>query len=1274
MAEENVCDSIPIEVLTEIVQDPLLVLDAELYVKAANSAFCHLFHLSASAICGQDIYALTNLPWDRSQLQTLLEEEVRASSQVDRYVLNVKWDQGPSSTLYVNARSVGNPPLILLTFSQGLAGVQDRTDLADSILSDIMSSPFDEKMGIPSLYREVESVANLNSATINIAQHKEIKSILEERALQQAAIAELGQQALTGRDLNTLMQNAVSLVASILDVEYVKVVELLPGGDDLLLRAGTGWKPEYRLNETRINTRSMSQSGFTLASNRPVIVKEMDKEIRFQGSPMLLDHEVISGMSVVIGGRHAPYGVLGVHTCWRRSFSEDQVNFLQSVANLLAMAIERREAEVQQMRLLAEVRSAHAEAEHERKRLYDLFMEVPAAVSILQGPNHLYQLANLAHRRLTDNDNLIGRSVRDAHFGIQEQGYLAILDRIYQAGESFSSKEMAVTVYSEDGEAIKEIFINTVLHPILDAMGSVTGIFTHAIDVTEQVNARRQIEELAAERERNLAQMQAIFHNVTKGLVIADPDGFVLEMNPAALTLHGFEDGGEAQLHLGDYTSLFELYTIEGESVPLEAWPLARVLREQTFQSYEVRVKYKNTGSEWIASYSGSPVYDKEGNFIFAVLTISDTTEEKEAEQALLASEERLRLAVEAGAIGIWDIDLRQGSRSWSDRALAIHGLSPADTLSLEKQLALIHPDDREMVRQAVHEFRDLAIRDTLELQHRILWPDGRVRWVSVRGEANDEGIGSQRRRVRLVGTIIDITDRVEAEQALLESEVRFRGTFENAAVGISHVDITGKWLRVNQRLCEILGYSEEELLSGMHFQDITYPDDLAADLESLERLVRGEIQEYQMEKRYYHKAGHIVWGQLTVALQRDERGEPLYCITVTEDITKRKQMEDALRQSEVRFRVMAETLPDILFTCQPNGSIDYINSRFSDYTGRQPVEALGTKWTAFVHPEDIVRYRQHWQHSLVHGLTFENEFRIRTAAGDFRWFVGRAHPIHNDQGEVERWVGTCTDIQDRKVAEEALRHSEQELRLFNENLEERVQRRTRQVRELASALTLAEQRERRRVSQILHDHVQQMLYGIQMRNHLLKLDAEIADQVAVKEHVRVMEQLVEQAIRATRSLSVEMSPPVLKNEGLAAAIEWLAGNMREIHGLTVETDLRSDYQPASEDLRVLVFQVTRELLFNVVKHADVNSARLEMYELDGKIFVRVMDEGIGFDVATIEHTEDKLEGGLGLYSIQERLALFGGHLAIESTVAKGTVATIVVPCQPRMPSWQGQP
>jgi PAS domain S-box-containing protein len=146
-----------------------------------------------------------------------------------------------------------------------------------------------------------------------------------------------------------------------------------------------------------------------------------------------------------------------------------------------------------------------------------------------------------------------------------------------------------------------------------------------------------------------------------------------------------------------------------------------------------------------------------------------------------------------------------------------------------------------------------------------------------------------------------EIAERQRVEEALREGEERFHGAFDNAPIGLALVAPDGRWLQVNRSLCDILGYTEHELLATT-FQAITHPDDLAADLDSVRRMLADEIHVYQMEKRYFHKCGHLVWILLSVSLVRDVHGQPSYFISQIQDITQRKQVEEELQQTAVEL------------------------------------------------------------------------------------------------------------------------------------------------------------------------------------------------------------------------------------------------------------------------------------------------------------------------------------------------------------------------------------
>ncbi len=180
--------------------------------------------------------------------------------------------------------------------------------------------------------------------SMDITRQKQAEEALQARARQQAAIAELGQRALTETDLSALMNQAVALVAQTLEVGYCKILELLPDGEALLLRAGVGWR-ESLVGQVTLNVKPASQMSYALFSSEVVIVEDLRTETRFRGDPLLLDHGVVSGFSVIIHGQEQPFGVLGAYTSQRRTFSQDDVHFLQAVANVLATALERKRTE-----------------------------------------------------------------------------------------------------------------------------------------------------------------------------------------------------------------------------------------------------------------------------------------------------------------------------------------------------------------------------------------------------------------------------------------------------------------------------------------------------------------------------------------------------------------------------------------------------------------------------------------------------------------------------------------------------------------------------------------------------------------------------------------------------------------------------------------------------------------------------------------------------------------------------------------------------------------
>jgi signal transduction histidine kinase/ActR/RegA family two-component response regulator len=436
-------------------------------------------------------------------------------------------------------------------------------------------------------------------------------------------------------------------------------------------------------------------------------------------------------------------------------------------------------------------------------------------------------------------------------------------------------------------------------------------------------------------------------------------------------------------------------------------------------------------------------------------------------------------------------------------------------------------------------------------------------------------------------------------------------------------------------------------------------------------------------------------------AQQDLELGERFYSVSVMPfpaegyvniygcDITEGKRAEQALADSQAdlnRAQAVART---------GSWRLDVRRNEllWSDETHRMFRVPKGTPLTyeAFlsaVHPDDRAYVDRKWMAAL-RGEPYDIEHRI-TVGDAVKWVRERAGMEFDEQGVLRGGFGTVQDITERKQAEEALRQArdelelrvrerteelreavdelqaevgsrlaaEQQLQATNMELEQRAQ----QLARLASELTLAEQRERRRLAQVLHDHLQQLLVGAKFGLELLRRKAK-GDQLQA---VGQVNELLDQSIRASRSLTVEISPPILHEAGLAAGLEWLARWTHEKHGLAVELHADPAVATDREDVRIVIFEAVRELLFNVVKHAGVTQARVDLSRYDeDHLAVCVSDGGIGFNPEAILSSPGLAEG-FGLLSLRERLSLLGGRMDIRSTPNQGSRFTVIAPMRSR--------
>ncbi len=391
----------------------------------------------------------------------------------------------------------------------------------------------------------------------------------------------------------------------------------------------------------------------------------------------------------------------------------------------------------------------------------------------------------------------------------------------------------------------------------------------------------------------------------------------------------------------------------------------------------------------------------------------------------------------------------------------------------------------------------------------------------------------------------------------------------------------------------------------------------------------------------------------------------------------ERQAAEEALRHSQQRMEVaVAASGGGIYEHSVPAHDESFHSARWAQILGytldELPQGAGFFDWLLRqVHPDDVARQEQAFD-AFLQGQTssYEMELRLRHKSRQWRWVRSYAQALERDEaGGVRRLAGMMFDIHRYREAQEERDRLLAALRAATESLEERVAQRTRQLelrtrqlRALASSLTVAEQRERDRIARILHDDLQQILYAAQMQTSLLQgAPGEGEYEADWAAQLDDLERLHARALAVTRSLAVELNPPLLHDEGLAEALAWLQNHVKSTYDLQVDLRVEDAAEPQSVDLRELLFQMVRELLFNVVKHAGVAQADVILREEDGRCVIEVCDAGRGFDVSALQG-RGWGEVGYGLRSMRERLELFGGSLEMETGEGRGTRVRVVAP------------
>ena len=827
-------------------------------------------------------------------------------------------------------------------------------------------------------------------------------------------------------------------------------------------------------------------------------------------------------------------------------------------------------------------------------------------------------------------EELIGRN----HFELfPDPANEAIFTKVRDSGEpmEFHKKPFEYIDQPERGTT----YWDWTLVPVEDADGTVQGLVFSLLDVTEEVRADKILEEIHAEVALERRRLEAVLNALPVAVLIADARGQLIQANPAASAIWGGEtpmvDSPES------YGTYKAFWPDTGRQVEAHEWGLARAIaRGEESEAEEVEIETFDGKRKTILNYA-LPIRDVEENIVGAVAVNVDITERKRAQEEVQKGEERLKLAQRLANIGAWDWDIINDRLIWSEEVPLILGVSPdIRETAVRTFFDTLHPEDQPRITKAVE--ASISEGHHYKEEHRVVWPDGTVRWVEEIGDVVRDHDG---RVIRMVGMIYDITD----QKVAFDSKSRLAAIVESSSDAMITKAIDGTISTWNPGAERMYGYSAEEII-GQPITVLIPPDKHDEEDEIVLKLERGERIE-QFETIRIRKSGRRILVSLTISPIKDEQGQVVAAATTARDITAQKQAERALRESEERFRVaitnskisVAMVDRDLRYTWVSNAPRDL-----------QLGKLLGRRMEEVNPAEGALEWSAAKQRVLDTGAGIREEVPLRLADG-MHYFDLTAEPLRDQDGEIIGVTSAAIDITDRK-------HAEEDMKAMNEMLARHAARLAETNKEL-EAFSYSVSHDLRAPLRSINGFSLALLedYGD-------RLDEDGRDYLnRVRAASERMARLIDDLLQLSRVSRAAINREELD---LSAMAREIAATVKDSEPERDATFVIEDGMTAHGD-RALLNLVIENLFRNAWKFTSKHpTARIEFgrTQVDGSTAFFVRDDGAGFDMKFSEklflpfqrlHSVTDFPGtGVGLPLVQRIIDRHGGRVWAEGEVEKG--------------------